>query len=97
MKLDLYFPVDVAFNVYGVGGPSAGTMFALAIIDELTPGALTGGKHVAGTGEIDPTGTVGPIGGARQKVAAATENGATLFLSPADNCEIGRASCRERV
>ena len=86
MKQDFDFPVDVAFNVDGVGGPSAGTMFALAIIDELTPGALTGGKHVAGTGEIDPTGTVGPIGGARQKVAAATENGATLFLSPADNC-----------
>ncbi|WP_209325073.1 YlbL family protein [Brevibacterium renqingii] len=86
MKQDFEFPVDVKFNVEGVGGPSAGTMFALAIIDELTPGAMTGGKHVAGTGEIDPSGTVGPIGGARQKVAAATENGATLFLSPADNC-----------
>ena len=86
MKQDFEFPVDVKFNVDGVGGPSAGTMFALAIIDELTPGAMTGGKHVAGTGEITPDGTVGPIGGARQKVAAATEKGATLFLSPADNC-----------
>ena len=86
MKQDFEFPVDVSFNVEGVGGPSAGTMFALAIIDELTPGAMTGGKHVAGTGEIDPAGTVGPIGGARQKVAASTEKGATLFLSPADNC-----------
>jgi PDZ domain-containing protein len=87
MKQDFKFPVDVKFNVDGVGGPSAGTMFALAIVDELTPGAMTGGKHVAGTGEIDPSGTVSPIGGARQKVAAATENGATLFLSPAQNCE----------
>ncbi|MGC3021544.1 MULTISPECIES: YlbL family protein [unclassified Brevibacterium] len=86
MKQDFEFPVDVKFNVDGVGGPSAGTMFALAIVDELTPGAMTGGKHVAGTGEITPSGTVRPIGGARQKVAAATENGATLFLSPADNC-----------
>ncbi len=86
MRQDFEFPVDVDFNVDGIGGPSAGTMFALAIVDELTPGAMTGGKHVAGTGEIDPAGTVGPIGGARQKVAAATAEGATLFLSPADNC-----------
>ncbi|MBM6590004.1 S16 family serine protease [Brevibacterium sp. RIT 803] len=86
MKQDFEFPVDVAFNVEGIGGPSAGTMFALAIVDELTPGAMTGGKHVAGTGEIDPAGNVGPIGGARQKVAASTAKGAKLFLSPADNC-----------
>lgn len=83
MKQDFEFPVDVTFNVDGIGGPSAGTMFALAIVDELTPGAMTGGKHVAGTGEITPSGQVGPIGGARQKVAAATAKGAKLFLSPA--------------
>ncbi|GAA0034927.1 PDZ domain-containing protein [Brevibacterium metallidurans] len=86
MKQDFEFPVDVTFNVDGIGGPSAGTMFALAIVDELTPGAMTGGKHVAGTGEITPSGQVGPIGGARQKVAAATAKGAKLFLSPAGNC-----------
>ncbi|GAA1619206.1 MULTISPECIES: YlbL family protein [Brevibacterium] len=86
MRQQFDFPVDVSFNVEGIGGPSAGTMFALAIVDELTPGSMTGGKHVAGTGEIDPAGTVGPIGGARQKVAAATAKGATLFLSPAENC-----------
>lgn len=86
MTQDFDFPVDVSFNVDGIGGPSAGTMFALAIVDELTPGAMTGGKHVAGTGEITPAGQVGPIGGARQKVAAATAQGATLFLSPAGNC-----------
>ncbi|RAE29123.1 signaling protein, partial [Burkholderia multivorans] len=86
MKQDFEFPVDVSFNVDGIGGRSAGTMFALAIVDELTPGAMTGGKHVAGTGEIPPAGQVGPIGGARQKVAAATAAGAKLFLSPAGNC-----------
>ncbi|WP_166825367.1 YlbL family protein [Brevibacterium limosum] len=98
MKQDFEFPVDVKFNVDGVGGPSAGTMFALAIVDELTPGAMTGGKHVAGTGEITPDGTVGPIGGARQKVAAATEKGATLFLSPADNCaEVMAAADQSKI
>lgn len=98
MRQDFEFPVDVAFNVEGIGGPSAGTMFALAIIDELTPGAMTGGKHVAGTGEIDPAGNVGPIGGARQKVAASTAQGAKLFLSPADNCaEVIEAADQSKI
>lgn len=98
MKQDFEFPVDVKFNVEGVGGPSAGTMFALAIIDELTPGAMTGGKHVAGTGEIDPSGKVSPIGGARQKVAASTAKGATLFLSPAENCaEVMAAADQSKI
>ncbi len=98
MRQDFEFPVDVGFNVDGIGGPSAGTMFALAIVDELTPGAMTGGKHVAGTGEIDPAGTVSPIGGARQKVAAATAEGATLFLSPADNCaEVMEAADQSKI
>lgn len=98
MKQDFEFPVDVSFNVEGIGGPSAGTMFALAIVDELTPGAMAGGKHVAGTGEIDPAGNVGPIGGARQKVAAATAQGATLFMSPADNCaEVLKAADQSKI
>lgn len=98
MKQDFDFPVDVKFNVEGIGGPSAGTMFALAIVDELTPGAMTGGKHVAGTGEIDPSGKVSPIGGARQKVAASTEQGATLFMSPAENCaEVMAAADQSRI
>ncbi|WP_344333383.1 YlbL family protein [Brevibacterium marinum] len=98
MKQDFEFPVDVAFNVEGIGGPSAGTMFALAIIDELTPGAMTGGKHVAGTGEIDPAGKVGPIGGARQKVAASTAQGAELFMSPAENCaEVIQAADQSKI
>lgn len=80
------FPFDVTFNVEGIGGPSAGTIFALAIIDELTPGNLTGDRAIAGTGAISPDGTVAPIGGARQKVSAAADSGAEFFLSPTDNC-----------
>jgi PDZ domain-containing protein len=80
------FPFDVEFAVEGIGGPSAGTIFALTIIDLLTEGDLTGGEAIAGTGAIDAAGQVSPIGGARQKVAAAAASGAEYFLSPADNC-----------
>lgn len=80
------FPFDVEFAVEGIGGPSAGTIFALTIIDLLTEGNLTGGEAIAGTGAIDASGQVSPIGGARQKVAAAAASGAEYFLSPADNC-----------
>jgi PDZ domain-containing protein len=80
------FPVTVKYNVEGVGGPSAGTIFALTIIDALTPGDLTGGKPIAGTGAITADGTVQPIGGARQKVAAAAASGNEYFLAPRDNC-----------
>ncbi|MFI5426158.1 PPA1309 family protein [Aeromicrobium sp. UC242_57] len=81
------FPIQVDNNVGDqIGGPSAGTMFALAIYDMLTPGELTGGKNIAGTGEITPDGVVGPIGGVRQKMAGAERAGATIFLVPAANC-----------
>ncbi|WP_286957136.1 YlbL family protein [Brevibacterium sp. UBA7493] len=80
------FPFEVIYNVKDIGGPSAGMIFALTIIDELTPGNLTGGKPIAGTGAIDAAGTVTPIGGARQKVSAASDAGAEYFLSPAKNC-----------
>ncbi len=80
-------PVDVTFNLErSIGGPSAGSMFALAIYDKLTPGSLTGGEVVAGTGEIDYDGNVGPIGGVAQKLVSSQEDGATFFLSPAGNC-----------
>lgn len=69
-----------------VGGPSAGLMFALAIVDKLSPGELTGGRHIAGTGEISGDGEVGPIGGIGHKIIAAAEEGATEFLVPAANC-----------
>jgi Lon-like protease len=81
------FPVTITNNVgEQVGGPSAGAIFALAIYDRLTPGSLTGGREVAGTGEITPDGTIGPIGGIRQKIAGAAEDGAKVFLVPAANC-----------
>lgn len=79
-------PIDVAFNLDDVGGPSAGLVFALGIVDKLTPGQLLDGRTVAGTGTMDYDGTVGAIGGIDQKMAAARSNGATLFLAPRDNC-----------
>ena len=65
------FPFQVKISVGDIGGPSAGLMFALGIIDKLTPGNLTGGKFIAGTGEITANGAVGPIGGIQQKMAGA--------------------------
>ena len=82
------FPVKVSLKISSlIGGPSAGTMFALAIYDTLTPGSLTDGGDVAGTGEIDGDGHVGGIGGIQQKLVAAQSDGATLFLAPASNCD----------
>jgi PDZ domain-containing protein len=75
------------YQLDNVGGPSAGTMFALGIIDNLEDGDLTGGRHFAGTGTIDSTGVVGPIGGIAQKLVGARSAGAEFFLAPADNCD----------
>jgi Lon-like protease len=80
------FPFPVKVQLQDVGGPSAGMMFALGLIDKLTPGLLNGGKHVAGTGTITAYGTVGAIGGIRQKLYGARAAGATYFLAPASNC-----------
>lgn len=81
------FPFDVTVNVDpDIGGPSAGLMFSLAIYDTLTPGSLTDGEVVAGTGSILPSGEVAPIGGIQQKIVAARDAGAGLFLVPKDNC-----------
>jgi len=85
LKFD--FPVKVTIDAGNVGGPSAGTMFALGLYDTLTPGPLTGGAKIAGTGTIDHTGAVGPIGGIRQKLVGAREGGASWFLAPAGNCD----------
>jgi PDZ domain-containing protein len=80
-------PFDVKVDIgSGIGGPSAGTIFALAIYDKLTPGSLTGGASVAGTGEINPDGTIAAIGGIAQKIVGAENSGATVFLVPAPNC-----------
>lgn len=83
------FSVDI--SLADVGGPSAGLMFALAIVDKLTPGKLTGGAFVAGTGEITGQGKVGPIGGIGFKMVKAHEAGATVFLTPARNCPAAKS------
>ena len=80
------FPFNVQITVGDIGGPSAGMMFALGIIDMLTPDNLTGGKFIAGTGEITAAGQVQPIGGIQQKMVGARDAGATVFLAPAGNC-----------
>jgi len=69
-----------------IGGPSAGLVFALAIYDKITEGPLLADLHVAGTGQITPTGRVGSIGGIQEKIAGAEKAGATVFLVPAGNC-----------
>ena len=80
------FPVTVKIQLQDVGGPSAGMMFALGIIDKLTPGKPNGGNKIAGTGTITAGGTVGAIGGIRQKMYGARDAGAKYFLAPASNC-----------
>jgi Lon-like protease len=84
---DYDFPIDVKIQLENVGGPSAGMMFALGIIDKLTEGNLTGGETVAGTGTISGSGEVGPIGGIQQKLYGARKAGAEWFLAPASNCD----------
>ncbi len=78
------FKLDIRLDE--IGGPSAGLMFALGILDKLQPADLTGGKIVAGTGTINDEGAVGPIGGIPQKLVGAKAAGAQIFLVPADNC-----------
>jgi len=79
-------PLQITFDIKDIGGPSAGLMFSLGIIDLLTPTDLTGGRFIAGTGTIDDKGEVGPIGGIHQKLVGARGAGATVFLTPASNC-----------
>ncbi|MBO0917586.1 PDZ domain-containing protein [Streptomyces sp. NBC_01260] len=84
---DHTFPFEINIKLADVGGPSAGLMFSLGIVDKLTPGQLTGGKFVAGTGTIDDKGKVGPIGGINMKLVGARNAGARYFLTPTDNCK----------
>lgn len=81
------FPFEVLVQLEDVGGPSAGQIFALAIIDKLTPGSLTGGTDVAGTGTIAQNGSIGAIGGITQKMHGAVRDGADYFLAPTANCD----------
>ena len=80
------FPFQVKISVGDIGGPSAGMMFSLGIIDKLTKLDLTAGRFIAGTGEITARGQVQPIGGIQQKMVGARNAGATIFLTPAANC-----------
>jgi PDZ domain-containing protein len=93
------YPFHIEIDPGEIGGPSAGLMFALGIVDKLTPGSLTGGAVVAGTGTIDPQGKVGPIGGIQQKLTGAARSGARYFLAPRGNCADipDPASARPRV
>jgi Lon-like protease len=81
-----YAPFDVDIQVKDVGGPSAGLMLTLGILDLVGNEDLTGGAVIAGTGTIGTDGTVGPIGGIPLKMVAAQNIGAKLFLVPAGNC-----------
>lgn len=85
-------PFSVDFNLEKIGGPSAGLIFSLAVVDKLTTGELTDGRFVAGTGTITGDGEVGSIGGITHKMLAAQEAGASIFLVPADNCEEARTA-----
>jgi Lon-like protease len=81
----LPFTVDLGLGNQ-IGGPSAGLMFALGIMDKVGTVDLTKGRFIAGTGTIDPTGAVGAIGGIQLKMIAARSAGATIFLAPSGNC-----------
>jgi PDZ domain-containing protein len=80
------FPFEVNIQIENIGGPSAGLMFALAIVDRLTPEDELNGVTVAGTGTMETDGAVGAIGGIEQKMRGALRDGASWFLAPADNC-----------
>ncbi|MEY9213689.1 PDZ domain-containing protein [Thermobifida halotolerans] len=84
---DMTFPFDVEISVGGVGGPSAGMMFALGVMDRLDPEGLTGGHHIAGTGTIDVDGNVGGVSGVQQKMVSAKREGAEYFLVAAESCD----------
>lgn len=77
----------VRMHVDDIGGPSAGMMYTLGLIDKLTPQDETGGRTIAGTGTIDAKGKVGEIGGIRLKMIGAKRDGATWFLAPKGNCD----------
>lgn len=77
------FPFPLVISSGQIGGPSAGLLWALGVSDVITPGDLTGGRLIAGTGALEPDGTVDPIGGVREKVIAAEHAGAKVFFVPA--------------
>ena len=95
LALRYKIPVRINIDTNDIGGPSAGLAMTLAIIDALTPGDLTGGKRVATTGTIDPSGNVGEIGALEQKAVAARAAHAQIFIVPACVNPSGRAACKK--
>lgn len=90
-------PFTIDFNLANIGGPSAGLVFSLAVIDKLTTGDLSGSTFVAGTGTINADGKVGSIGGITHKIVAAHEAGASVFLVPADNCQEAKSAHEDAI
>jgi PDZ domain-containing protein len=90
-------PFTIDFNLANIGGPSAGLMFSLAVVDKLTTGDLNGSKFVAGTGTISGDGKVGSIGGITHKITAASEVGASVFLVPAENCDEAKTAREDGI
>jgi PDZ domain-containing protein len=91
------FPVDVVIDSKNIGGPSAGMMFTLQIMDQLTDGEITRGERIAGTGTIARDGTVGSIGGIKQKVHGAIDAGARAVLVPAGNYDDALVAAGDRI
>jgi len=83
---DYNLPFTIKVNLKNIGGPSAGLIFSLAVIEKLTKEDLVRNRNIAGTGTITPGGKVGPIGGIEEKLIGAARAGVTLFLAPAENC-----------
>ena len=100
LSTELELPVDVSIDAGVIGGPSAGLMFALSIVDLLGPHDLTGGDVIAGTGTVDRDGVVGTVGGVRQKIVGATTGAAgqpaTVFLVPTGNLAEARSAAVDR-
>lgn len=96
-RVDIDFPVDVVIDSQNIGGPSAGMMFTLEIIDLLDEGDLTKGHRIAGTGTINTDGDVGAIGGIRQKVFAAIDAGADYVLVPLGNFDDAADAAGDRI
>jgi Lon-like protease len=91
------FPVDIETDTQNIGGPSAGLMFTLEIINQLTEQDLTGGERIAGTGTIARDGTVGGIGGVKQKVYGAIDAGAAVVLVPASNYDDALEAAGDKI
>lgn len=97
VDFDIQLPFPVEVDAGDIGGPSAGLLIALTVYDLADEGDLTGGRVIAGTGTIDGQGNVGPVGGVGQKIEAALDAGAQIFLAPPDEVEQARAAAGERL